>query len=115
MVAALATSSIVVRLVPELEGASMWAVAFTVPCGLIVGGLMAAFLARRGRTVPTFGRMVLETIAVTAVLAGGVSQLVIPVAWDLPRVTITIVIIISAVVLAGVASWLLKPLYWHVK
>ncbi|MFA5910647.1 MAG: hypothetical protein WC815_17850 [Vicinamibacterales bacterium] len=115
MVAAVATAKIVVALVPELEGESTWAVAASVPFGLFVGALMAAFLVRRGREVPTFGRLMVETVALAAVLTVGMSQLVIPVAWDLPRFKITILIVVSAVVLAGIASLLLKRLYWHAK
>jgi len=59
--------------------------------------------------------MVVETVAIAAVLGASASQIMIPVAWDLPRMRITILIVVSAAVLAGITSLLLKPLCWHVK
>ncbi len=113
LVAAVATAQLVVALVPALEGESTWAVAASVPFGLFVGALMAAFLVRRGRMVRTFMRLMVETVALAAVLAVGVSQLVIPVAWNLPRLRMTTIVVASAVVLSIITSLLLKRLYWR--
>jgi len=111
---AVMTARIVVRFVPELAGESTWAVLASLPFGLFAGALMAGFLDARARYVHTFRQMLSETIAIAAVAAIAVSQLVIPVAWGLPRTTITTLIVMSAAVFAGIGAWLLKPLYWRV-
>jgi hypothetical protein len=105
---ALATS----RLVPEVAGETTWAVTGVVPFGLIAGLVMAGFLRARATHVRTFRRMVLEATTMTAVVAIAVSQMVIPVAWNLPRGAITSVVAFCSVGFGALGAWLLKPLYW---
>jgi hypothetical protein len=113
MVAAAMTARMIVSVIPELAGESTMAVAESIPFGLLVGVLMGGFLAMRGRRVLTFCRMLFETIGIAIIAAIIVGQLVVPVASNLPRGTITTLIVIFAAVLAGMGAWLLRPLYWR--
>ena len=110
---AVVTANLAVELVSELDRVSTWAVAAGAPFGGFVGALLAAFLWRRGRVAPTFERLLFEVIALGAVSGAVVSQVVLPVAWNLPRLKITAIVTLCAAVFAGAAALLLKGLYWR--
>jgi hypothetical protein len=105
---ALATS----RLVPEVRAEARWAVVSVLPFGLIAGLVMAGFLQLRATHVRTFSGMVLEATALSAVVALVASQMVIPVAWNLPRGAITALAVLCSAGFGAMGTWLLKPLYW---
>jgi hypothetical protein len=90
-----------------------WAVFFSSPWGLIAGAILGGYLYERSRDTMAFRQLVLEAVVLTVIVTTLVTQLIIPSAWNLPRVTVTAVAVLTSAVLSVVGALLLKPLYWR--
>jgi len=81
-----------------------------------IGSLAAAgagaFLYWRAQRVGSFGRLVLEMGGLGAVAALAVTEGLLPIAWQLPRLRIGVFSILAGGGLSMLGTWLLKPLYW---
>jgi hypothetical protein len=89
-----------------------WAVFYSWPIGPLVGALAGAFLYWRGQRVASFRRLLLETSALAAASVAALVQAALPVAWELPRMRITLIGAFGAAVLAAVGTLILRPMYW---
>ena len=91
----------------------MWALFFTSPWGLIVGACAGGYLHMRAHRAASFPALVVELVIVASVVSGVATQLVLPVAWNLPRGRIAMIAIPLAAGLAALGTRLLKPPYWR--
>lgn len=89
-----------------------WAVFYSSPVGPVVGAVAGAFLYWRAQRLPSFRKIVLETSALAAAGVAALIQVILPVAWELPRVRITLIGALGAALLAAVGTLILKPMYW---
>lgn len=92
-----------------------WAIFYSWPTGPAVGAGAGAFLHWRAQGVSRFWKLLLETSALAAVTAGTVVQVVLPVAWELPRMKITLIAVLAAAGLAAIGTVVLKPIYWRAR
>jgi hypothetical protein len=89
-----------------------FAIFFSLPVGPLAGACAGAFLAWRARRVISFRTLVAETVGLAGGIVGIATQLVIPVAWDLPWLRISIITVSCAAASAALSAWILKSLYW---
>lgn len=89
-----------------------WAVFYSWPVGPLVGAAAGAFMSWRAQRLHSFRKLVLETSALAAASVATLIQVVLPVAWELPRMRITLIGALGAAVLAAVGTLILKPMYW---
>jgi hypothetical protein len=89
-----------------------WAIFYSWPAGLLIGAGAGAFLYWRAQRVASFRKLVVEVSTLAAAAVGAVTQVVLPIAWELPRLQITLISVVSAATLAAVGTRILKPIYW---
>lgn len=89
-----------------------WAVFYSWPIGPVIGAAAGAFLHWRAQRLRSFRKLVLETSALAAASVAVLVQAALPVAWELPRMRITLIGAFGAAVLAAVGTLILKPMYW---
>lgn len=80
--------------------------------GFFVGIGIGILLLRRARRSTTFKRLVLECALTTSVVCGVAVQVMLPIAWDPPRLRIALATMSIAAALGTLAAYALKPLYW---
>jgi len=100
--------------VQRLAAGFGWLIFFSWP-GVFVGLVAGMFLCWRAQTVSTLARLTIECAFLTAFLAAAATQAVVPIAWNLPRFSITVIVITEAAGLAALWTWLLKKLLLTVR
>ncbi len=90
-----------------------WALFSSWPVGPLVGAGAAAFVHWRAQRVGSFLKLVVETSSLAAAGVGVIIQVVLPTAWELPRMRITAIGALGAAALAALGTRMLKSLCWR--
>jgi hypothetical protein len=105
----------VVRLFIQTSGSSLdalvWGAGFSMPWGPLAGAAGGWFLYWRARHVESIGRLVCEMSLLGAAVTTGIGQMLLPIAWQLPRFAIAVFTVSAGLGFAGAGTMALRPLY----
>ena len=105
----------VMRLFIQPSGSTLdaltWGAAVSIPWGPLSGATGGWFLYWRARRGESIGRLVCEMGLLGAAATAGVGQVLLPIAWQLPRFAIAMFTISAGFGLACAGAMALRPLY----
>ena len=88
-----------------------WAMFFGSP-GILVGAALGVFLHLRARRVNGIQRLCVEATCFCVVASVAAVQVLLPIAWELPRGKIAVITVAITSISVVIGTWALRPLYW---
>jgi hypothetical protein len=103
------------RLFIQTSGSALdalaWGAGVSIPWGPVSGAVGGWFLYWRSRRVHSIGRLVGEMSLLGAAFTTGIVQVLLPIAWQLPRFAIAVFTVSAGLGLAGAGTLALRSLW----